>query len=148
MKIDTATFLPQDILEARKPEQVTAYEDNRGNLHRTEGDAIKANLEEVECQLRRKVAERLRDLDVSELVDTLKDVDIFGEIRAWVLLRMEIENFSQSSLRPDMDLLAEGVKDTLKSLHAKGLTTVHLIDNRIVQVHPDGRHEDLGPLDG
>lgn len=145
MKIDTATFLHQDILDPKEPEQVTAYEDRRGNLHRTRETAIKANLEEVEYLFRRKVADRLRDLEVGEIMENLEDADIFGEIRAWVLLRMEIENLSKGG-SSEMDLLSEGATEAIKRLHAKGITTNHIIDNRVVVIHPDGRHEDLGPL--
>jgi hypothetical protein len=49
---------------------------------------------------------------------------------------------------PDEDELIEGaaraVETAIANLHARGIATTHLIDGRLVRVHPDGRREDLG----
>jgi hypothetical protein len=52
---------------------------------------------------------------------------------------------------PNEEELIEGVSHAIslaiRGLHERGIATNHLIDGRLVRVHPDGRHEDLGPLD-
>ena len=49
---------------------------------------------------------------------------------------------------PDEDELIRGAKEAVKvairELHDRGIATTHLIDGRIVVVHPDGQREDRG----
>lgn len=49
---------------------------------------------------------------------------------------------------PDEEELVDGatraVEAAIAGLHARGIATTHLIEGRLVRVHPDGRHEDLG----
>lgn len=51
---------------------------------------------------------------------------------------------------PDEEELIEGaakaIEAAIQGLHPRGIATVHLIDGRLVRVHPDGRHEDISPL--
>lgn len=51
---------------------------------------------------------------------------------------------------PDEDEFIEGaakaVENAIAGLHARGIATTHVIDGRLVRVHPDGRREDLGVL--
>lgn len=51
---------------------------------------------------------------------------------------------------PDENELAAGiahaVQTAIKKLHQRGIPTTHGIAGRLVRIHPDGRHEDLGPL--
>lgn len=52
---------------------------------------------------------------------------------------------------PNEEELIEGVSHAIstaiRGLHERGIATNHLIDGRLVRVHPDGRREDLGPLE-
>ena len=43
-----------------------------------------------------------------------------------------------------IDGASRAVQDAIAGLHARGIATTHLIDGRLVRVHPDGRREDLG----
>lgn len=43
-----------------------------------------------------------------------------------------------------IDGAARAVEAAIVDLHARGIATTHLIDGRLVRVHPDGRREDLG----
>jgi hypothetical protein len=43
-----------------------------------------------------------------------------------------------------VDGAARAVEAAIAGLHARGIATTHLIDGRLVRVHPDGRREDLG----
>ncbi|MEM9452902.1 MAG: hypothetical protein AAGF11_01900 [Myxococcota bacterium] len=49
---------------------------------------------------------------------------------------------------PDEDEFVEGasnaIEAAIKRLHERGIATTHLIDGRLVKIHPDGRREDLG----
>jgi hypothetical protein len=49
---------------------------------------------------------------------------------------------------PDEQELVKGaiqaVQQAIADLHSRGIATTHLIDGRLVRIHPDGRHEDLG----
>jgi hypothetical protein len=49
---------------------------------------------------------------------------------------------------PDEEEFVDGasraVEAAIVGLHARGIATTHLIDGRLVRVHPDGRREDLG----
>jgi hypothetical protein len=51
---------------------------------------------------------------------------------------------------PDESEFMEGanlaVQSAIQKLHRAGIATVHAIDGRIVRIHPDGRHEGLGPV--
>lgn len=51
---------------------------------------------------------------------------------------------------PDEEEFLEGaikaVKEAVASLHRRGIATTHVIDGKLVQIHPDGRREELGPL--
>lgn len=52
---------------------------------------------------------------------------------------------------PNEEELIEGVSQAIstaiRGLHERGIATNHLIDGRLVRVHPDGHREDLGPLE-
>jgi hypothetical protein len=51
---------------------------------------------------------------------------------------------------PDEQEFLEGatqaVQEAIVDLHSRGIATTHLIDGRLVRVHPDGRREDLGSV--
>lgn len=40
----------------------------------------------------------------------------------------------------------EAVRRAIGDMHSRGIPTAHLIDGKLVLVHPDGRREELGPL--
>lgn len=46
-----------------------------------------------------------------------------------------------------MSAAVEAVEAAIDDLHERGIATTHWVDGRLVRVHPDGRHEDLGALD-
>jgi hypothetical protein len=60
------------------------------------------------------------------------------------------ENPDKLSDVPDEEEFLDGashaIQTAIEKLHRAGIATVHALDGRLIRVHPDGRHEDLGPV--
>jgi hypothetical protein len=145
MKIDLTKYLSSNLIDSTSPTQVAAFEDQAGNLHRTAAEATRANLLAQEKQLRDKIAERLRDMGSEDLFRELNDGDTLVQIREWIMFRMVIDNLGRDEEAEWLAALARGVQETISGLHKAGVPTTHIINDRIVVIHPDGRHEDQGP---
>lgn len=146
MKIDLERYISNDILEGVSSTQITAFEDQAGNLHRTETEAIRANLQAQEKNLRNKIAEGLAVISSEDAFRELDDTDTFLLIREWVLLRTWISDFGRNEEAEALSAMTRGAHKAISDLHEKGIPSHHIIDGRLVAVHPDGRHEDLGPV--